>query len=306
MQSWVVGENRVTSMTDELQTRDVNVHDLNNMLAAIMISATIVELESEAPGMAHRHAGHILDMTRNAVRLINGADDPRRARTSDGAGATAPLPPAKNDAALTSPANSGEVAPVGHGAAPLMARSAATGAAQGPARGMGRALASRPPLPRANRLDGVNLLLVEDDATLAGVLENWLALCGAQVTVAPDIATARGHLEGNTPPEIVLCDHFLPDGTGPDLARSLDGTLDGRPDGQPARIVGRRSARALAARPAFCLMSGAVGGAGTLEVPGGTALIDASFAKPLRLGALTAELARLVRMVRLERTMACA
>ncbi|APX90347.1 hypothetical protein BV394_11915 [Brevirhabdus pacifica] len=281
-------------MTDELQTRDVNVHDLNNMLAAIMISATIVERESEAPGMAHRHAGHILDMTRNAVRLINGADDPRRARASEGAGATAP------------PANCGEVAPEVHGAAPRMVRSAATGAAQGPARGMGRALAARPPLPRANRLDGVNLLLVEDDATLAGVLENWLALCGAQVTVAGDIATARGHLEGNTPPEIVLCDHFLPDGTGPDLARTLDGPLDGRPDAQPARIMGRRSARALAARPAFCLMSGAVGGAGTLDMRGGTALIDASFAKPLRLGALAAELARLARMVRQERTMACA
>jgi DNA-binding response OmpR family regulator len=64
------------------------------------------------------------------------------------------------------------------------------------------------------------VLLVEDDPAIAEVLRLACVDAGLELTVAPDLATARRHLDANGW-HAVLLDWNLPDGTGIDLCREL-------------------------------------------------------------------------------------
>lgn len=72
---------------------------------------------------------------------------------------------------------------------------------------------------------GKQILVVEDDQQLATLLDEQLRLAGYEVTLAPDLATARERVSGFDFALIVL-DRNLPDGDGLELAEEL--TLDGR------------------------------------------------------------------------------
>ena len=77
---------------------------------------------------------------------------------------------------------------------------------------------------RANRhTPGVQILLVEDDRALAGVVEEALTAAGHGVTVAADGATALA----SGPGDLVLLDLALPDLDGREVCRILRGR---RPD----------------------------------------------------------------------------
>jgi DNA-binding response OmpR family regulator len=67
------------------------------------------------------------------------------------------------------------------------------------------------------------VLLVEDDPAIAEVLRLACDDAGLDLTVAPDLATARRHLDANDW-HAVLLDWNLPDGTGIDLCRELRAT----------------------------------------------------------------------------------
>ncbi len=62
----------------------------------------------------------------------------------------------------------------------------------------------------------IDILLVEDDADHAALLSDALGRAGHRLRHAPDLATARCALV-EAPPEILLLDQNLPDGTGWDL-----------------------------------------------------------------------------------------
>jgi two-component system response regulator RegX3 len=80
---------------------------------------------------------------------------------------------------------------------------------------------SKEPEPaRANRhTSGVQILLVEDDRALAGVVDEALTAAGHEVTVAPDGATALS----TGPGDLVLLDLALPDLDGREVCRILRG-----------------------------------------------------------------------------------
>jgi PAS domain S-box-containing protein len=101
------------------------------------------------------------------------------------------------------------------------------GAAAGPV-GVGRAPAQRPaaplrpssgaPLPR---LDGLRVLVVEDDPDTRGMLRDILTECRAQVTTAASVAEAMGFFARGEVPEAILSDIGMPGETGYDLIRRV-------------------------------------------------------------------------------------
>lgn len=64
------------------------------------------------------------------------------------------------------------------------------------------------------------ILVIEDDLTVAKVVETVLSLEGHEVTVARDVSEGRAAIEGGAHAVIVL-DVTLPKGTGLDLLREL-------------------------------------------------------------------------------------
>jgi CheY-like chemotaxis protein len=74
---------------------------------------------------------------------------------------------------------------------------------------------------------GASILVVEDEPRNRALLRAVLSraadarLREAELLEAPDIATARGHLERPTTIDLILLDVRLPDGNGLDLARDL-------------------------------------------------------------------------------------
>ncbi len=259
----------------------VDVHDLNNMLAAIMISATILEREDGASEIRRRHAGHILRATEGAVRLLGGLG--AKPVTPQVALPKAPDPVQARDAAK---------APALSASGPI--------AAKAPARVV-------VPIGGAP-LQGISMLLVEDEPTLAAVLDNWLTRRGATVYHAGDISGALAVLRNTGACDVILSDYHLPDGTGLDLARHLARTQDctaqnarraGVRPPQPDGISMRRSPPSGPSRVwrrskiPVCLMS-----AGPLPAeasPGPDSAVALSVSKPLNL----TELAQRLRTVAL-------
>ena len=69
-------------------------------------------------------------------------------------------------------------------------------------------------------LKGVNVLLVEDEPLVAGGLATLLELAGCQVRTATTVAQAK-ELISTSPPEVLVCDLGLPDGSGWEVVRTL-------------------------------------------------------------------------------------
>lgn len=68
------------------------------------------------------------------------------------------------------------------------------------------------------------LLLVDDDARLAEMLQGYLGGAGYRVQIAPDLAAARQQLAAKSGvPDLVILDLMLPDGDGLDFCRHLRG-----------------------------------------------------------------------------------
>jgi DNA-binding NtrC family response regulator len=66
----------------------------------------------------------------------------------------------------------------------------------------------------------VNLLIVDDEASLRDFLGIVFEQEGWQVEAAPSIGEARAAIQRREP-DIVLCDLMLPDGSGIDLVREV-------------------------------------------------------------------------------------
>jgi CheY-like chemotaxis protein len=83
---------------------------------------------------------------------------------------------------------------------------------------------------RLPELNGVRVLVVDDEADARDLMRAVFAQCGAQVTVA---ATAQAALEaiGQTPFDVLVSDIAMPDSNGYDLIRAVR-ALDGARGGQ--------------------------------------------------------------------------
>ena len=78
--------------------------------------------------------------------------------------------------------------------------------------------------PAMGGRDGAKILLIEDDPTLGPAMSQRLRLEGFDVLLAPDGASAIRKARA-FPPDLVLSDMRLPDGTGEDVFRQITGTL---------------------------------------------------------------------------------
>ncbi|MFM8749860.1 response regulator transcription factor [Rhabdaerophilum sp.] len=78
--------------------------------------------------------------------------------------------------------------------------------------------------PAMGGRDGAKILLIEDDPTLGPAMSQRLRLEGFDVFLAPDGASAIRKARA-FPPDLVLSDMRLPDGTGEDVFRQITGTL---------------------------------------------------------------------------------
>jgi len=65
-------------------------------------------------------------------------------------------------------------------------------------------------------LRGISTLLIEDNVDFRDAMETILQLCGARTIPVSSISEARASLETG-PPDIIVSDLVLPDGTGADF-----------------------------------------------------------------------------------------
>ena len=65
-------------------------------------------------------------------------------------------------------------------------------------------------------LRGISTLLIEDNGDFRDAMETILQLCGARTVPVASISEARASLETG-PPDIIVSDLVLPDGTGADF-----------------------------------------------------------------------------------------
>ncbi len=65
-------------------------------------------------------------------------------------------------------------------------------------------------------LHGISTLLIEDNGDFRDSMETILQLCGARTIPVASISEARAFLE-TSPPDIIVSDLVLPDGTGADF-----------------------------------------------------------------------------------------
>ena len=133
-------------------------------------------------------------------------------------------------------------------------------------------LAARQPRRAANvaRLDGMRVLLVDDNAATRVLLSNALRGWGARATLAPSLEAAVAELRGAAY-EAVLIDDPMPDGDAQALLR-MAGTLAG-------------------ARPRFIRLVGFASLTPVAPAADGRQWFDAEVTKPLRLLQLNAALA---------------
>jgi DNA-binding response OmpR family regulator len=71
-------------------------------------------------------------------------------------------------------------------------------------------------------IDGLQILVVDDEPQVARGLERNLTRAGARVTVARSLLEALQHLERNADWDVVLIDQMLPDGDGLDVLDGVD------------------------------------------------------------------------------------
>jgi CheY-like chemotaxis protein len=208
-----------------------DLHDLNNMLAAIIFSAAILQ-EEDAPA-TRQHAARIAEAAQNAADLVaisagRCTRDADAASPAEGRSAApdaeiriarlAPKMPRQKQRdrkARMAPATTRSAGPAHRKAMPIDAPISSAPAAQ-PAPEPAPA-----PLPAstgaAARLDGLRILLVEDDACLGESTALWLRRAGATVEIAASCAAARAA----PAPDLLICDQNLPDGLGHNLIRHL-------------------------------------------------------------------------------------
>ena len=110
--------------------------------------------------------------------------------------------------------------------------------------------------PVSEPVSGATVLLVEDEPRNRALVQAVLSragderLRGAEILEAPDVATARVHLERAEDIDIILLDVRLPDGNGLDLAAEISA----RPGRPPILVL---SASVLPSERAAALRSGA-------------------------------------------------
>lgn len=75
---------------------------------------------------------------------------------------------------------------------------------------------------RPESLNGLRILVVDDEPKLARGLKRWLAMSGAQVTIASCVADALLALDRHEPWDVALIDQILPDGDGLDVVATID------------------------------------------------------------------------------------
>lgn len=75
-------------------------------------------------------------------------------------------------------------------------------------------------------LEGLRLLLVEDNSDCAEAVRYWLEICGACVTTADTVGSALARADGR-PPDLMLVDVYLPDGTGWDVVERVRASTPG-------------------------------------------------------------------------------
>jgi signal transduction histidine kinase/ActR/RegA family two-component response regulator len=135
---------------------------------------------------------------------------------------------------------------------------------------------TRPPPPRTTampRLDGIRVLVVDDEPYTREVLALSLTHAGATVVVAKSAAEAR-ELLAETPADVLVCDISMPVEDGYTFMRAL-----------------RESAGDAGQIPAIALTAYAFQHDRERAVAAG---FDAHLAKPVQLGALASEIAQLV------------
>ncbi len=87
-------------------------------------------------------------------------------------------------------------------------------------------------------LGGRRLLVVEDNADCAGAVREWLEICGARVSTADTIGAALRRVRSETPPDLMLLDVRLPDGSGWELLERVRATVPGATDMPVVAITG--------------------------------------------------------------------
>lgn len=70
-------------------------------------------------------------------------------------------------------------------------------------------------------LEGVRMLVLEDDVDLRADLVDLFRSRGADVLSAEDLRTARALVDDHGPPDLLLADFDLPDGHGASFAQEL-------------------------------------------------------------------------------------
>ena len=95
-------------------------------------------------------------------------------------------------------------------------------------------------------LAGRRLLVVDDNGDCAEAVRRWLEICGARVTTARSVVTALARMR-TEPPDVMLVDVYLPDGTGWDL---VDRVRESIPGGMHVPVVAITGAARASVGPA--------------------------------------------------------
>ncbi|HWS86245.1 MAG TPA: PAS domain S-box protein [Pyrinomonadaceae bacterium] len=82
------------------------------------------------------------------------------------------------------------------------------------------ARSTRPTFELFDRLDGVKILVVDDEPDTREMLKAGLGQCGADVSVAASAAEAMGAIE-NSPPDLIISDIGMPEEDGYELMRRI-------------------------------------------------------------------------------------
>ena len=75
-------------------------------------------------------------------------------------------------------------------------------------------------------LAGRRLLVVDDNGDCADAVRRWLEICGARVTTARTVVSALARMR-TEPPDAMVVDVYLPDGTGWDLVDRVRASIPG-------------------------------------------------------------------------------
>lgn len=77
------------------------------------------------------------------------------------------------------------------------------------------------PVAMSDSLRNKSLLLIDDDANLQGMLQDYLEFCGFQVTTADHGQAGLDRLKDNPLPDLIICDVMMPQMDGYTFVRKL-------------------------------------------------------------------------------------